>query len=353
MTHGENISIIIPTLNRSDHIIKMMRYFQYAGFKGYVFIGDSSNTEHLGRTRRGLNEIGAHFTIVHREYPNRKNYECVRDLLVEVPTIYAVWMCDDDLLVPASLAKAAEFLESHPDYSGVGGVALQYQLTSPGAYGSIAWVKQYSVRAAEEETGGERLLNLFRNYSVVSYSLYRTDQLKMRFPSEKNLTDIAFATELIPTCMLAVQGKVKMLDVLFVVRQMHQGRYLLPDIFDWITKPDWQSSQRVFLDVVTEAVAVQDDIKKEEAHDIVKQALWDYLQQGMTKKFEATYSPTRSRLQHMSRTIARGFRRVSRIIQSMNERGISLQRLLDRRSPYHHDFMPVYRAIMSPPDEKR
>ncbi len=354
MIHGENISVIIPTLNRSDHVAKMLFYFQYVGFRGTVLLGDSSTGEHLEKTKRSIARLDGAFPVVHNLYPNKKAFECIRDMVGELKTPYALWMCDDDILIPNTLVKAAAFLDAHPDYSGVGGVALRYALINSGAFGAIASVARYAVRSVEEETARDRLSHLLSHYSVISYSLHRTDQLKKRFsiPRQEGMSDVTFATELFPTCMVAVQGKVAMLPDLFVVRQIHAGRYILPDVFDWFTKRDWQSSYQVFASELAEALVGQDGRTREQAEEGVKRAFWDYLQQRMSEKFERKYSPPhrmpRSVLKRLVRHVP-GAGRFTNVIKGRD--AFSLPALLHPRSPYHEDFMPVYRAVVDAPKD--
>lgn len=350
-----DVSIIIPTLNRSDHIIKMIRYFNIADFQGHLLIGDSSTTEHIERTKAVIKELNPKFTILYREYPQRKNFECVRYLLQEVVTPYVIWGADDDVLIPSTLARAADFLDQNPDYSGVGGMAIRYQLKNLGAYGEISDAERYLVSAAEKKSSSERVLHLLQNYTVVLLSIQRTKQLKEQFRKAEVITDLTFASELLPACMVVAQGKIKLLNQLFIVRQIQKNNYALPDVFDWITKPDWPSSYQIFAKTLAQALVAQDAISFEKAMGIVKQAFWRYLSKSLNLKFQQHYQVSQSpnicgRAKNAMKNTP-GVMRFWHIIQSFQTNSISLPSLLNPRSPYHNDFMPVYRATVSPPPE--
>lgn len=343
-----DISIIIPTKNRSDHVIKMLRYFKIMDFDGCVLIGDSSDQYHIDYTRRAIKKLDAPFEIIYNEYPNQKSYHCIRDLMSLATSNYAMWMCDDDILIPATLQKCAKFLEENPEYSSVGGIAIRYSLSNPGVYGAIKYIDRYPVYEYEAESSSQRLHDLLQNYTVVGYSLGRTEQLKRKFLFENNLqlTDLALATEMLPACMCAAQGKIKMLNSLFVVRQMHDQRYLLPDMFDRISKPDWPMSSMVMRNTLAEELVRNDGITLEEARDTVKQAFWSYLKKALCLKYQSRYGRT-TRFQAL-------IRKAFLVLKSriFNLKGLTLRKMLNPSSPYHADFMPVYRVITTPPKDK-
>jgi len=139
-----------------------------------------------------------------------------------------------------------------------------------------------------------------------------------------------------------------------LVRQVHDQRYLLPGVFDWITSPNWLPSYQVFRDCLAKELVQQDEISVDEAREVVKQAFWSYLAKGLTKKWHNQYGHvTRNRLRQTARAIP-GARRVWRLLRSLQSRGydeISLPALLHPSSPYHADFMPIYRAATIMPAE--
>jgi hypothetical protein len=152
------------------------------------------------------------------------------------------------------------------------------------------------------------------------------------------LTDKAFASELLPCCLSVLQGKVKELDCLYLVRQSHGQRYFLPNKYDWINSPNWLPSYQVFCDCLARELARQDRISIDKAQDVVKQAFRLYL---------AHWSSTSNRLREAIQAFP-GAQRVWHALQSLNLRrrdGISLAALLRPSSSYHADFMPVYRAV--------
>ena len=111
------MTLIVPTMNRSDFLVRQLGYYRDVGFQGCICIGDSSDTVHVERTKRALKAFQGKLNIVYREYPHLNDAECLKQLLDLVVTPYAAFVADDDFLVPAALEQCARFLDNHPDYS--------------------------------------------------------------------------------------------------------------------------------------------------------------------------------------------------------------------------------------------
>ena len=137
---SQMITLLVPTMNRSDFLIRLLCYYRDLEFQGCIYVGDSSQEFHATRTKRAINAFDRQLHIVYCKYPDRNNAECIRDLLALVSTPYAVLLADDDFLVPDSMEQCVMFLESHPEYSAAHGVAVLFHLESSGAHGPLKWV---------------------------------------------------------------------------------------------------------------------------------------------------------------------------------------------------------------------
>ena len=85
-----------------------------------------------------------------------------------------------------------------------------------------------------------------------------------------NFNDKALAIELIPTFTAAVQGKVIFLEDLFVVRQIHEKRILLPNIFDAFLGNFWKDSCLFSINYITSLIKKFDKLQNENLHDEIK-----------------------------------------------------------------------------------
>jgi glycosyltransferase domain-containing protein len=342
-------------MNRSDFLIRLLRYYRDLGFQGCICIGDSSDTEHVERTKTVIAELQGKVNIVYHECSRLNDAETLKHLLDFVSTPYAALVPDDDFLVPAALEQCALFLDRHPDYSAAHGVGAGLRLQSGGAYGEVAWAGHYRQPVIEEANASQRLLNHLGNYAVTLFSVHRIESWRVMYGNVPLVADRAFGAEMLPCCLSAVQGKVKELDSFYLVRQAHGQQYPLPDRFDWITNPNWLPSYQVFRSCLAEELMRQDAISLEEAQEVVKQALWSYLAEHLNGQWRSCYGQPKAgactRFRQAARSIP-GARRVWHTLRSLTPREhdmFSLPALLHPSSPYHTDFMPIYRAITTPP----
>src|SRR5437016_7110246 len=105
------VTLLIPTMNRSDFLIRLMHYYYELKFEGCLFIGDSSNPEHLARTKAAVEKYRSRLNIIHQEYPGLNNAQCIHLMLNAVSTPYAAFIADDDFLVPRAIGQCERFLE--------------------------------------------------------------------------------------------------------------------------------------------------------------------------------------------------------------------------------------------------
>lgn len=331
---------MIPTMNRSDFLIRLLNYYANTGYKHWIFIGDSSNPYHVERTKNAIENIGSNLKIIYHEYPGLNDAECLQQIVKTVSTPYVVFVADDDFLVPNGLEQCIGFLESNQDYNSVHGVANVFTLQASGPYGKFASSYNYRLPSIEAETASQRILDHLSDYSVTLFCVHRTEYWKEMFKYAYKLTDKSFRSELLPCCISVIQGKVKQIDCFYLARQNHKTRYELPDIHEWINSLNWQQSYDIFRDCLAEELARQDDINLNKAKDIIEKAFSSYLKMEKNNRIHAIIGKT-----------IRYFPGINRMIMYFkNERSgnLSLPMLLNPNSPYHSDFMPVYHIVTTP-----
>lgn len=346
------ITLLVPTMNRSDFLIRMLRYYDDIGFEGCICIGDSSSPEHVERTKRVIETLRGRLNIIYQEYPDPNPAVCLKRLLDFVSTPYAAFVGDDDFLVPNALNQCAKFLGEHPDYVAAHGMGIAIGLNSKGLYGQIVRCGHYRQPVIEAESASQRLDDHLSHYSVTLFSVHRIESWRSMYRDVHLLKDKSFGAELLPCCKSVILGKSKELDCLYVVRQSHAQQYRLLGMYDWITSPEWHSSYLVFRDSLVEALTLEDNISIEKAQKVVKQAFWSYLAMWSSRQ-SGSWRVSRSRWRQVAGTIP-GVRRIWQLLRSLRPKQhseLSLSALLRPSSPYHADFMPVYKALTTPPTD--
>jgi len=376
------ISLFIPTMNRSEFLIRLLRYYKAVGFKGPIYIGDSSHPGDVERTKEAIKSFRGELNIVYREYPGIDGVRCVQRLLELVSTPYAAFVADDDFMVPAALERCADFLDANPDYSAAHGVGALISVDSNAAYGPVKSAGYYRQPVAEEGSASQRLTSLLQDYTVTLFSVHRVQTWRAMYKDATQVADWKhLGGELLQCCLSVIMGKVKQLDGLYLMRQVYasgcaeaatskgmqnagqlasinMSATASVDSFDWITSKAWLPSYEIFRDLVSCELSKQDGISMDEARRVVKQAFWSYLAKTLQHKWEISYGPATAGVPRRFREAAKatpGVRRIWRTfgpILSGGRNNMSLQALLRPSSPDHADFMPIYQAVTRLPTER-
>ena len=354
------VGIIIPTINRSGFLIRQLAYYADLGSKHPLYIGDSSDSQHAQCTQEAVRKLRNRVPINYFRFPGASDYQTISELVQRVEEPYVAFMGDDDFLVPATLDKCAVFLDENPDYSSAHGSGMLFNIGSDGEYGEFLTTSEIAQPPIEGKTASSRLVDFLRSYWSLPFSVQRTEIYQTAAQEGAMLSDPSFP-ELLTGCLSVIRGKAKKFDCLYLARQNHPNRFgvYLPDIFEWVTKSDWLSSYERMRDILAGELRRQDNISIETGCEVVKEAFWSYLSQALDRKWHGRYPDSSSRRNGSFRSMVRrspAALQVWRLLRSRlspGSRRFSLPALLRRSSPYHDDFMPIYRAVTAPPEPDR
>jgi glycosyltransferase domain-containing protein len=347
------VAILIPTMNRSEFLIRQLRYYASVKSPHPVYIGDASNEEHRQRIENEINNIGLKLTIHYHHWPDANDRQSIAGLAEVALEPYCAYTGDDDFLIPDSLTKCAEFLKTQPDYRTAQGKAILFSLKESGPYGVLSGIGTYwTKKEAEENTGVRRISQFAQSYWVPQFSVHRTREFVKDSVQYQKITDKSFG-ELLHSFTFISKGKSKFIDCLYLFRQGHEARYILPDIFDWLTGSEWHPSFGIFKESLTSALIETDGISIAVAQEEVKQTFWAYLSGLIEKKYKAKYfsknSSFRDSIRKRVKMVPGAVHLVRNFRAQLNNSELSLPALLTSASPYHKDFMPVYEAITKQP----
>jgi glycosyltransferase domain-containing protein len=336
------LTIIIPTMNRSDFLFRQLQYYADTKYKHWILIGDSSDARHVEITKKTIRQFKGKLKIIYHELPGLNDAECVRHLVPLISTPYAVFTADDDFLVPSGLEKCIQFLEKDNSYIAAHGIGVCFKLQDAGPYGKFVGCTPYKLPEAEPETASQRLLDHFNNYAVTLFCVHRVKEWRGMYPTDGAIKDKRFESELLPCCLSIIQGKVKQLDCFYLVRQDHNRRYLLPNVKNWVENPNWQSSYEIFRNRLARELVKQDGIMLNEATDVVQKAFQIYL-----NHFNNPYITIQVMLSRIP-----GLRYILGSVKyfwASHSGDYPLSSLRNPQSVYHNDFLPVYRLVTKQP----
>ena len=114
-----NITIIIPTKNRSVFIARQLKYYSESGFSGHIFIGDSSDTHEYQYNKRSIEKYSNSLNIMHFYDKSFSAERMISHLCTYVKTDYLSALMDDDIILTKSLYECICYLNNKMviDYS--------------------------------------------------------------------------------------------------------------------------------------------------------------------------------------------------------------------------------------------
>lgn len=358
---GKMISILIPTLNRSDFLIRALHYYSQVAFKGYLCIGDSSNAQQAEKIKQAIQHLQSKLRIIYRTFPNPPYIHggmVMKELIKLVPTPYAVFAGDDDFVIPGGLEQGAAFLENHPEYSAVHGVRVAVRLQCSGAFGHSTSACYIREPILESETASERWVGYMRRGIATHYCVHRTETWRRMYRDNASVPVRYLGPELFPCSLSSILGKIKGLDCLSAVMQATNGRYFthsMYSLYSLIVHPDWSRSVEVVRNCIVEALAQQDGIDVKEAQEIFDRELWRHILLVLQRQYHQGYGERTGSytLEETLKRIPGLFALVRHLRQIAGkadpthryENLSSLDSLLKPSSPFYADFMPVYHAI--------
>ncbi len=352
MTH--RISILIPTMNRSEFVTRALNYYSAVGFKGAICLGDSSDEQHARKIQQAIDALKGRLNVIYRYFPSppyTNDAMCLKELIEAVPTPYAVYSGDDDFVIPRTLEQCATFLDSHPDHSAAHGVTVAVCLRASGAHGPLRWAEYRVGHILESDRAAERWKGYMRHALSTQYNLHRTETWRQMYQHLPVVPTRYLGTEVLPCSFSAVLGKIKELDGLsciFQVNDVKRFGWGTHSMYSLAMQPDWSQSVQGLRRSIVEEIARTDHIAVEEAGRLFDKEFWRHLLIMLQAHYDERYEPMNafSAFKRRFPSVVAAVR-VWRQIRSFRYRRISLKALLNPSHPYHADFMPAYQAIVN------
>jgi glycosyltransferase domain-containing protein len=239
-SHATQVSVVIPTLNRADFLLRTLRFYADAKFAGKILVGDASGPGEVARVRAFLRT--AALDVTYFDSPGLSDRSTLMQLAGMVETPYAVFHGDDDVLLPHALADCVALLEAQRDLASAHGRAWLFTVAANGAYGKVALGGGYRLPTPTAETPRARLEQLLERYAVTLFSVHRTSVWQAMWREVDQVEDRAFGAEILPCARSAVHGRCAALDVAYLLRQVHPARYALAAKAQWRQSSAWGPS---------------------------------------------------------------------------------------------------------------
>ena len=166
----EKLSIVIPTLNRQNYVLRQVRYWKESGAQIHIFDGSDQPIKDLS------------FLSANIHYHHAREDFFARMLLATeiVDTEYVALLGDDDLFCKSGLRQSIAMLDNEPSVFGVVGRAMYffYQRGKVLGHRTHESASNYSENIT---TGIQRLQNLYHEGKIgaIAYGVFRSEGWKV------------------------------------------------------------------------------------------------------------------------------------------------------------------------------
>ncbi len=219
---SKDITIIIPSKNRSNNLIKLANYYSSVGFQGEILMLDASEKQKTINLQNSLSKY-KNIRVLHTPVDY---FIAVSRSLNHIKTKYVACTGDDDFFFIKGLVDCKNFLEKNNSYGGASGLGVL------GIYDSdrdiISKFSIYHIEKYIDEKKENRLKKVINNYSVLNFCLHRTPLFKKAFieyPTEIHPSKY----ELFNSFLFILNKKIGKVCSFYILRLSHKLNKKFPD----------------------------------------------------------------------------------------------------------------------------
>lgn len=289
------VSILIATLNRSNHLVRQLSFYSKISADFEVCIIDSSR-HNCPLTEFAVEELSRNISINYKRIAGLNDREAIWELVNNCRQPFCAYNGDDDFLLPGGISAARYFLENNAGYRVAHGKSRLF-VSSPSVAGSsILSIGEYWGEPQRDEVSPiERLERFSRSYFVPLFSLHRTQEFLADWSFNRNNPSRTLGGELLPNFLTIARGKAKFIDVPYLVRQSHPGRnvwpYVSPIPFDVLRNDRWFEGLEVSIEALGCAISEQTGISLDDSKKMAENYFRTYFEGWMRNKYGKSYSP--------------------------------------------------------------
>lgn len=347
------ITILTPTMNRSEFVLRSLQYYAKLGFTGTFMIGDSSNELERSKIERYINEYKHQLRVIYLYFPTdryKNDAMCMREMIGRADTPYLVYAGDDDLLIPKTLAKCAQFLEQNADYSAAHGIFVSFVLLQDGAFGDFSETRYAPNHIITADSARIRWQGYTRHALSTQYYVHRKETWQLMY---RDLPDVPLrylGPEFLPCSMSAIAGKIAEIDELSVLFQINRNRpfgWTTHSIYSLWLEDGWTPALRGLRNAICKEFVERDRITLEEAQSFFDREMWRHLIIMLQAHYDIReYEPI-----NIFNSLKRRFKGVVRLwnvgrqLRSKQYRNCALSYLKNSQHPFHQDFMAAYSIV--------
>jgi glycosyltransferase domain-containing protein len=350
------VAILIPTMSRRDFVERTVGYYNSLNSPHPIYLGDASDPEYAAQTAKMLKQ----FKNVEVNYYHWEGLSRTATLMRLAERAgreeqFCAYTGDDDYLVPSSLNKCVKFLSENKDYRTAQGRAAVIKLDEDGAFGNIKVLGQYwGNNSLDQEASIERIESFNKNYFVMMFSVHRINEflrdgenfyeIKDSLIVDKPFLEIEESPcpELLYCYTIAIRGKSKFLNCLYMVRSQHPtpaSTNSNPSI-DLILNSSWCSDVEKFINALSISLHESSSLSLNQSKEVIKRLLENYLEQNFFHANESVIF-----LSFVKRCVPVGVKNFLRRLSTLIMDSEDMRLLRSKRSRFYEEFLPVCKSL--------
>ena len=282
------LTIILPTKDRPDWLKRVLLYYSQNNFSGKILLLDSSEEYIFKKIKVLINNFN-NLNINLRSMPNMNCEKSIYNASNLIDTEYSIFLADDDILLVGGLEKSLEFLEMNKNYIGAIGNGYMISTINNGPFGKINNIKKYDLNGYEDEDSFLRIKNFLNNIKNTSFTIIRSNFFISGYKKIMKIDDYYQSHlfgELIQSLFYIYNGRIKKINVDYLVRQSHPGNTYSKLNKRPINQVKWDSSYKILTNLIKNFFDLE---KKNELCQIINDLLNDYLKKKEIRINENTF----------------------------------------------------------------
>lgn len=277
----KKVTLTLPTKNRPELLGRVLSYYAKMKASFTLYICDSSDPEFADKMSEVIEKFD-HLLSLRRFCfpPSMGGTRAVAMALSQVETPYAIFVGDDDFLIPDRVEEGVRFLDQNSDYSLVGGTVgtIPIEFIDQNQFRPKS-LRFFNYRSVETEAPSQRLVDFFHLASVNNtFDIRRTVEMKDIFTRTVGLdldADLC-GTQLSETGVggaSIILGKGKKLPGLYLVMLTHEkrigsARRILT--FDALTDDAWPKHLRSLIHLWVETLLRKENLDRATAERVAQ-----------------------------------------------------------------------------------
>jgi len=263
-------------------------------------VGDSSPSPDREANQEIVNSLRNDLELRYLKFePGTFLFGEIAEALKVADTKYSIVCSDDDFVLPKALSKCVDFLESNQDYAAASGWYLSLYAAEVRKPHKVRWrMPDSSTPRSKLWAIRKAMLNIERNDpssrfadgafnegpDCALFAVYRRrDQIRNMELTAKVTSDFFFAEHFL-MCLLPIQGKLKSLDTLYMVRRYQSHDDYDPKLdpslvpFDQlIVSKDFSRKYSLFRDCIGHELSNATSMPLEKSGELIDHAFLGYL----------------------------------------------------------------------------